>query len=252
MNSLYLGLDKDIELPKGGFLYIGDDPPDIPRARVFDITRHSFNPLKDINYKKARELTNALYAISPQGENTLTVRDGRRALLPALLAKPYDHRPYRFDRVTTTSTEVLSLIDDILASPILKHVLCGSKPFSFASNTRHSNTRIIAKLDRAVIGDFDALVLGLLLINHFKGQIIIPDFGFFGRDAHISLVRENRLIAGVNFLDELPTKLKQACLLIKDKRAASALYEDAVVLAKFAGYSPSTNEFNDDVRYSMS
>jgi hypothetical protein len=42
-------------------------------------------------------------------------------------------------------------------------------------------------------------VLGLFLMAYFKGQIIVEDFGFYGRDAHIGLIRENRLITGVNF-----------------------------------------------------
>jgi hypothetical protein len=55
--------------------------PDWKRLNIFDPLKHSFNPLKDIDYKKARELADVLYTISPQGENTLTVGNGRRALL---------------------------------------------------------------------------------------------------------------------------------------------------------------------------
>src|SRR5882757_1827636 len=42
-------------------------------------------PLKDIDYKKARQLAEVLYTLAPQGEGTLTVRNGKRALLTALL-----------------------------------------------------------------------------------------------------------------------------------------------------------------------
>jgi hypothetical protein len=56
----------------------------------------------------------------------------------------------------------------------------------------------MARINRAELGDFDALVLGLLLMGHFKGQLVVPDLGFYGRDAHVSLVREERLIGGVN------------------------------------------------------
>src|SRR5207237_837427 len=58
---------------------------------------------------------------------------------------------------------------------------------------------IVARINRAELGDFDALVLGLFLMSHFKGQLVVPDLGFYGRDAHVSLVRQNRLIAGVSF-----------------------------------------------------
>ena len=47
--------------------------------------KHSFNPLTNIDYKKAREIADILYTVSPQGENTLTVRNGKRALLKMLL-----------------------------------------------------------------------------------------------------------------------------------------------------------------------
>jgi hypothetical protein len=72
---------RQLDLPSGTFLLIDDETPDIGdwrRPKVFDSLKHSFNPLNRIDYKKARELTEILYAFSPQGENTLTVRNGRR------------------------------------------------------------------------------------------------------------------------------------------------------------------------------
>jgi hypothetical protein len=36
--------------------------PDISRARIFDPAKHSFNPLKGIDYRKARALADVLYA----------------------------------------------------------------------------------------------------------------------------------------------------------------------------------------------
>jgi hypothetical protein len=52
------------------------------------------------------------------------------------------------------------------------------------------------------------------------------------------LIRENRLVAGVNFLGELAPKLRHATLLIEDRVGAGALYEDAVTLAQHAGLRP--------------
>jgi hypothetical protein len=224
MNKLFVGFTREV-LPEHG-LFIHDDVPDIPRARIFDPAVHSFNPLKHMDYKKARSIADVLYTIAPQGENTLTVRNGKRALLRALLSAD------RLDQVQGDE-EVSGMMQDLLQSPILRSVFC--RPANFRI-TPHSY--ILARINRAELGEFDALVLGLFLIGHFQGQLIVPDFGFYGRDAHVSLIRENRLIAGVNSLGELPIKLRNACLLIGDKEASGALYDDAVELAKQAGLRP--------------
>jgi hypothetical protein len=68
-------------------LLISDDAPEIPRARIFDLLKHGFNPLAHLGYKEARQLADVLYTVSPQGENTLTVRNGsirriKRACFP--------------------------------------------------------------------------------------------------------------------------------------------------------------------------
>lgn len=240
MNKLYVGFSKEMELPTtGGFLFIGDEVPDIPKAWVFDPKQHSFNPLRNLNYRKARELVDALYTISPQGENTLTVRNGKRTLLKELL------RADRFDRVKGDE-EVKGMVDDMLMSPVLSNVLCGPPLFPF-----RAGSKILARINRAELGDFDALVLGLLLMVHFKGQLVVPDLGFYGRDAHVAPIREVRLMAGVNFLEELPDKLRQAALLIEDKEASGATFEDAEVLAKYAGLKRGTTGYDDFVSSAM-
>lgn len=242
MNALHDGFSKEIELPRGGYLYIGDELPDLPpRARVFDPNEHSLNPLSGITHRSARELAEVLYTTTPQGENTLTVRNGKRALLPALL------NGIRLDKIEGPE-EVMAFKDDLLQSPVLRRVLCNPKnQFSF-----NPNSKIFARINRAELGEFDALVLGLILINHYKGQLVIPDFGFYGRDAHASLVRTERLIAGVYHLAELPLRLRNAMLLIQDKQASGALYDDAVLFARFAGLTPGTNAFNDYVEQAIS
>ena len=238
-NKLCLGFSDFIELPERDFLYVGDEIPSIPRARVFDLSHNTLNPLKGIDYKSARQLADVLYTLYPQGENTLTVRNGRRALLQALLTTT------RLDKIKGNE-EVQGMMDDILTSPLLKRVLCHPTNFSF-----NPQSIILIRLNRAELGLFDALALGLVLINHYQGQLVIPDFGFYGRDVHTSLIHENRLIAGVNYLDEVPLRLKAALLSIEDKEAHGALYDDAVLLAKFAGLTPHTNEFNAEVDASM-
>jgi hypothetical protein len=88
------------------------------------------------------------------------------------------------------------------------------------------------------LGDFDALVLGLFLIAHFPAQLCIPDFGFYGREGHVSLIREERLIAGVNFLSELSPKLRRSVLLIEEKEGKGTTVEDAETLAAYERILP--------------
>jgi hypothetical protein len=235
MNKLYVGFSRNVELPTGGCLLIDDEVRDVPRARIFYPAQHSFNPLKDIDYKTAREISEVLYAVYPQGENTLTVRNGKRELLKGLLEAK------RLDKVRGDE-EVEGLIEDIVTSPILRRVLCRPTNFSF-----NPNSVIFARINRKELGEFDALVLGLFLMAHFKGQIIVPDFGFYGREKHASLINEGRLIAGVNFLGELSPKLRNSVLLIKDKIVSGTTVDDAELLAQYAGLIRGTNEFNDFV-----
>jgi hypothetical protein len=127
---------------------------------------------------------------------------------------------------------------------VLRKVLCtDGEEFSFAG----PNSKISARINRAELGDFHALVLGLLLMSHFEGQVIVPDFGFYGRDIHSRLIREERLIAGVNTLNELPPKLRQMALLITDKQASGATVEDAEELARYERLPRGTNGFLDFV-----
>lgn len=134
LNKLYVGFTKSVELPKGGCLLIDDEVRAVPgwrRPRTFDPLKHSFNPLKDLDYRRAREIADVLYTISPQGENTLTVRNGKRALLQALLsAKRLDEiKPKKGDE------EVAGMIGDLLASPVLRRVFCNPTNFSFNPNS---------------------------------------------------------------------------------------------------------------------
>lgn len=240
MNRLYIGFHKDVVVPKSRYLFIHDEVPDVPRARIFDPLKHCFNPLKDIDYKTARELASVLYTITPQGQDTLTVRNGRRGLLRALL------KGGRFDKINGEE-EVTGMVDDLLVSPVLRRVLCYPKDqFSF-----NPNAVVLARLDRKELGEFDALVLGLFLMARSKGQVVVPDFGFYGREMHASLIRDERLIAGINSFGELSLRLKQNVLSIKDKKAEGAIFEDAKLLAEYAGLIPGTNGFNEFVANAM-
>lgn len=148
--------------------------------------------------------------------------------------------------------EARAAISDILISPVLRKALCNASPPAFSFNTR---SVILAPINRAELGEFDALVLGLLLMSHFKGQVVVPDFGFYDREAHVSLIREERLIAGVNYFGELSPKLRQGVLLIEDKVGSGTTYEDAETLAKYAGLRPDPtrqhNSYNEFIKEVM-
>lgn len=143
MNKLYVGRQKQIELPKGIFLYIDDDVPRVPLAQTFDPHHYSIDALKRITKHQARELAELLYTIVPNGADTLTVRDGRRALAPAL----FDAE--RFDKISTKEKEAQAMIDDILFLPVLRNALCGEHP-TFAIKRP---TVILARLNRSEIGE---------------------------------------------------------------------------------------------------
>lgn len=252
MNKLVIGTaDKTALLLQtaGPFLLVDDGPvadafiARFPKARVFNPTEDSFNPMKGMDYKRARDFATILYTASPQGENTLTVRNGKRALTKILLANTT-----RLDKLRYSSSdadqEVKEMVDDVLLSPILKRVLCNPTDFSFKGS-------VIARLDRAELGDFDAFILGTLLMGQHKGQIIVPDFGFYGRPLHVSLMRQNRLTCSVSYLAELSPALRQAVLLIPNKHGSGCTFEDAQTLAAYEGLAPHHNNYNDFIEEVM-
>lgn len=245
MNALVVGSDKsDIlhHLPKS-FLLIDDDVdwvPLPPRRKVtrLDLTVHSFNPLKDITYPKARELLHVLDAAFPEGDNTLTKRYSNFVLLQALLARPKNFAKLLIQSNTKEPgvLDAVQKIETILLSPVLKSFLAGPTNFSLAGI-------LLAKLDRRVLSEFDCFLIASLLISNYAGPVVIPDFGFYGCAFHSTLIRQNRLIAGVNFLDESP--LKKHLLLIEDKIARKCTAQDAQTLAEYAGLLPGTKGHSD-------
>lgn len=230
MNSLIIGTsDKAARLLASAeppFLLIDDGPIASAfikrfRPRIFDPAKSNFNPLAGMTYKRARDFATTVYTVSPQGESTLTVRNGKRALARALL-----NSPSRLDEIDTSDEEVKATIDDLLLSPVLRRVLCSKPNFKF-------DISVVAKLDRAQLGDDDAFILATLLIGQVSGQVIIPDFGFYGRQIHTSLIRQDRLVAGLNFLSEVSPTLQQALLTIKAKTVFRVTREDAEKLQPY-------------------
>lgn len=249
LNKLYVGFSKEIEVPKGGCLILDDEAWEIPKARVFDVGKHCFNPLKEIDYRGACDVVALFDAVFDRGDTTLTKDTGLDFISDELEGGPgslADLISPPDKKATTGHIWAYSKVRRMLRSPVLKRVLCNPTNFSF-----NPRSVIVARVSRKELGEFDALVLGLFLMAHFKGQLVVPDFGFYGRDAHVSLLREGRLIAGVNVLGELPPKLRQNGLLVKDKIASGATHEDAETLAAYAGHARATNAFNEFVQGAM-
>lgn len=227
MNKIYLG-DTQTELPDSGFIYITDEVPKPSMSRrevVFDPLIHTFSALHNLTYETARPLADVLYTAYPQGQNTLTVRNGRIDLLPALIAaknKPFNQ--------IKGSEEVNRLVGDIMASPLLHRVLCTNKNHV----TFTPGMKVLVRLNRAEVPDFDAQILAFLLIAQAKRYVVLDDLDFYGRDAHTYLFREQRIRSHVDSYTDLKDreKLHRAVLKVKDTQYSNVLYEDAVELAK--------------------
>lgn len=245
MNALHIGFEKLVSPPEKG-LFIHDEIPDIELTTVFNPKKHFFNPLKNIDYRKACDLVSIFTALFPSGENTLTKEGVPDVLLEALLEKPKKLSEL-LDRKSADPSYISAqrMVRRLMRSPVLKRVLCSRQNFSFNTDI------VLARLNRAELGDFDALALGLFLMAQFKGQVVVPDFGFFGRELHVSLIRENRLVAGVYTLSELPPKLRQAVLLIENRNGRRMTWDDAETLAAYRGLVRGTNAYNEYLRQAV-
>jgi hypothetical protein len=255
-NSLLIGTaDKTqplLDITRPGFLLIDDGPIadaflEHFRAREFDPHRDSFNPLRGMDYRRARDFAATVYTASPEGKDTLTARNGRRALTRLILEAPRLDQLPRAESDPGTA-EALATVDDLLLSPVLRGALCGTRGFRLSGS-------VVARINRAELGDFDAFVLASLLIGQSKGQVIVPDFGFYGRLHHAGLIRQGRLTAGLNYLSELEPKLRQAVLLMENKQGQGCSFDDAVVLASYAHLVPDhtrdDNPYNRFIRACM-
>ncbi len=249
MNQIHIGIKRQIELPAGGCLVIEDEVRAADRARVFDPKIHGFNPLKDLGYRKTCDFIDTLDALFSRGESTLTKDTGLDFIADALQGSPKSLEkliPPPDNKSSTGQVWAYGKVQRILRSPILKRMLCSPTNFSF-----NPRSTILARVNRAELGTFDALAIGLLLMTQFKGQLVVPDFGFYAREPHADLLHQNRLIAGVNFLEELPPRLRQLVLLAETVPSA-ATFDDAETLALYAGKTRNTMDFNDFVSAAMS
>lgn len=240
MNSLLVGTNKTFDIDFSSSVLVIDDGPVIDALKLpskktathFDLSKHGLNPLRGMNYKRAKDFVSIMDAVYPEGASTLTRKNSNFVLLNALVGK-VDRLDNLLqpDPKDPAAQDAHQKIATLLISPVLKTVFCKSEHLSLRGV-------VLARLDRAVIGDFDAFVLASFLVSQFKGRLVIPDFGFYGREFHMALIRQNRLTAGLNFLTEAPPALRQALLTIPQKIASGTTYEDAVVLANYEGLRP--------------
>lgn len=257
MNFLLVGADKtpllEVELSRD--VLIVDDGPlidslEIPARRKvtrFDISKHHLNPLHQMDYRRAREFVAVMDAVFPEGENTLTKKNSNFVLLNALLDKPtYLHQLIEEpDKKDAARVDAYQKIATLMLSPVLSAVLC--KPTNFSLKGI-----VLAKLDRAKLGDFDAFVLANLLISQFQGTIILPDGGFYLRDHHISLIRQERLVAGLTTLAGVHSdRLRQELLTIEEKVGSKATFADADELANYSGFAKRQTGHTDSIGTAM-
>jgi hypothetical protein len=240
-----------LELPDGGFTYFHDDVPRIPRARYFDYRKHSIDLLSNLTYPKICDIVDAFDALFVVTGGTLTESTGLE-----YMAERLDHIPdagKMVDLIPEPDKKdppgyhwAYGKVQRLMRSPVLRQVLTGKPNF-----TLDPDRPTFVRLNRAEIGEWDALALGLFFIAQAKNTVVIPDFGFYGRDTHTQLIREQRLTAGVHFLDQLPVKLKRTVLMIPEKVLCGALYEDAALIARHKGMIPDTIEYIDFVATAM-
>jgi hypothetical protein len=240
MNSLRIGLGDKIHWLRSKatppFFYLGEniEPFLSHRVKVFDPERDHFNPLTNIAPERALELAEILYAADPGGDTTLTVRNGKQALAEMLV------NITRLDKLTgddkdPAEAEALRTVRGVLFFPRLKKILCTGPQFDFSGS-------VVAKIDRAKLGPKQALTLALLLMAQAKGQLLVPEGGLYLRPLHLSLMSENRLAVGLRTFSQITDpQLRQELELVADKSGAFCTYEDAVVLAKYAGLVPGTD-----------
>jgi hypothetical protein len=250
MNVLVIGSNKEPitkNLPDK-FLYIDDEIP--LSGKLFDVSKHSFNPLRGMDYRRRREFVTILDAVFPEGKNTLTRRYSNFALMDVLerggkLSKLFRSEP---DRKDTGAYDAYLKIKDILRSPVLERILDHPTNFSFKGT-------VLARLNRAELGDFDCYVLGNLLISQYPGPVVIPDFGFYQSPAHSKLLRQKRLIAGINSFDQVPN-FKNDLLLVENKIGSRCTPQDAEILATYEGLVPDptrrASEYNEFIRDAIS
>jgi hypothetical protein len=93
---------------------------------------------------------------------------------------------------------------------------------------------VLVRLNRAELGDRTCRVLGNVFIQHYAGQVVVDDYGFYALPSHITLIRQRRLIARVNSIDDIP-HLKSQLHLFDELIPVRCTPADAAILAEYQG-----------------
>jgi hypothetical protein len=255
MNTLIVGTDKsDISknLPTE-FMMIDDGaiidtltfPPTFA-VNELDLSFHAFNPLKNIDYKRACDFVSLINALFPEGEQTLTRRSSNLVLLRALLSAPDQLETLiTLNKQHPGTVDAFEKIARILLSPTLKPFLTRTTNFSLKGV-------VLVRLDSSIPA-FDRKVIGNLLISNYQGSVVIPNFGFYACPFHASLIEEGRISIGVHNLNEVPWL--QNCLHHFQKDDVHPMRcnaEDADTLAThFSGKPKGTDGYSSYVALAM-
>lgn len=231
-SELHIGRDVVIEdlLPsRGGYLLINDSLPEVFSAQEFDPNVHGFNLIKDKTYRAKSDVVDLIDGIFTRGENTLTKDMGLEFIWANLdyCTSLIDLIPLPGKDATQGHLWAYSRINRILRSPLLSRALCSDKPFKFKKGVK-----IHARVSPRAITSFDALVLARALIMIYDG-VVITDMERYGHRSHEALILEDRLIAWVRVLGNVPEDLRRSLLSIKNKFGHKTIFEDAETLAKY-------------------
>jgi hypothetical protein len=228
---------------RGPFLLLADEATatacaeEFPDAVPFNLRNHSFAIRRD--YDGVRDFADIVFP----DKDLMTYMHGKRELVKLLLDTTMPLTDLTGDLKNPAIAEALATVEGLLLSPTLKRVLTRKPNFAFTRS-------VIATLDSMY--HEDARKLASMLIGQHKGHVIVPDFGFYGRPLHLSLICQKRLTAGLNTLSEAPPSLVQPLLTIPEQYGSGCTYDDAVVLAKRAGlvpdYSREDNPYNRFIR----
>jgi len=250
MNTLILGSAKGpiLDHLPDTFLLIDDGPiidalqlPERKAVTVFDPAHHAFNPLKDMTYLRARAFVDLINAAFPEGESTLTRRISSFHILTALLSGALSLDTLIRD--TKDTRDAYQKIQTLLLSPVLAKVITRPTNLSFKGT-------VLARLNRAELGDFDCFFLANLLIQQYRGPVVIPDFGFYACPFHVDLIRQDRLVAGINAFDEVP-RFRNELIQFEKKIGSRTTPDDAAILANYRGLTPHTIAYNDFIQRSI-
>ena len=263
MNTLDLGFSDKTELlrTKQRFLLIDHGPlcdafvesgeADKRRAIFFDPHEQSFDPLR----VPPRVFVDVIDAAFTRGDTTLTKDTGLDYIAEALERRPASLEaliPEPDKKSTPGHIWAYGKIRRILRSPVLKRVFCGETNFTIKKTK--SPPTIIARIDRAEIGNEDAFILVSFLAAQYPGQIINSDFGPYAAPFYADIIAQDRLAIGLKRLSELSADMQNMVLGIENKRGRRCTYDDAVTLAKHARLRPDLlrednpyNRFIDEV-----